>query len=192
MQVALAALPSKDEACSFIEAYYNYAVRLSFSALNLMPDKSPDDTVSIAQTMLVEGSQLLRYQPVPRTQALDQIVGPIFTQDSNFLTPANLSCLYSLLALGAFHDITRTPNFQEASRWLRISQDLLLSNFDNWDYSLASIEALILLALGYLASPTVDAMKAYHIVALAMKSTQMVRYLLYGQTNKPDENWPGA
>jgi hypothetical protein len=117
---------------------------------------------------------LRRYQPLPINQAFASILIPIYTQDASTLTVFDLSCLYSLLALGAFHDLTRPPFTAEATSWLSISQDLLLSSIDSWSYNLSSIEAMILLALAYMSTPTVDVTKTYHIVSAAMKSAQIV------------------
>jgi hypothetical protein len=119
---------------------------------------------------------LRRYQPLPRNQAFAAILMPIYTPDAPSPTVFDLSCLYSLLALGAFHDLTRPAFTPEASRWLSVSQDLLLSNLDSWSYNLPGIEAMILLALAYLSTPAVDTTKTYHLVSAAMKCAQMVSY----------------
>lgn len=99
---------------------------------------------------------------------------PIYTPDASPPSAFDLSCLYSLLALGAFHDLTKPAFTPEATRWLSISQDLLLSSIDSWSYNLPSIEAVILLALAYLSTPTVDTTKTWHLVSAAMKCAQMV------------------
>lgn len=78
------------------------------------------------------------------------------------------------MALGALHDLKKPAFTAEAIGWLSISQDLLLSSIDTWDYNLVSVEALLLLALGYLSTPTVDSTKTYHLVSAAMRSGQMV------------------
>lgn len=116
---------------------------------------------------------IILHQPIPRARALSNIVVPAYSQDPTSLSAFDLSSLYSLLALGAFHDLKRTASLADAARWLSISQALLLSQVSALDSGMASIEALMLLALALLSTQQVDAVKAYHVVAAAMKCAQL-------------------
>jgi hypothetical protein len=133
-------------------------------------------TESHCQRKLTSIYDVFSYQPIPRARAISNIAMPAYSQDLLSLSAFDLSSLYCLLALGALHDLTKPAFSPEANKWLAISQALLLSQASTLDSDLSAIEALMLLALAFLSTQKVDSVKAYHVIAVAMRCAQLVSF----------------
>lgn len=77
---------------------------------------------------------------IPRDDFIQRIFTPCYSGDISLISPCRLAALFSLLAVGALHDMTR-PIYCPASReWMEIVQSLIFGTFGAFETSIESIE----------------------------------------------------
>ncbi|KIM34040.1 hypothetical protein M408DRAFT_325571 [Serendipita vermifera MAFF 305830] len=114
------------------------------------------------------------YNIIPREDFIQRIFSPAYNDNGATLSLYQTSTLYSVLALGALHDLSR-PIYSPITReWMEIAQSLLMSSFGAWQTTLESIEASILLCYLLLARPELELSKVYFESSFVLKMAQTI------------------
>ncbi|CAG7847256.1 SubName: Full=Uncharacterized protein {ECO:0000313/EMBL:CCA69401.1} [Serendipita indica DSM 11827] len=109
---------------------------------------------------------------IPRHDFVQRIFTPCYGGDISLISPYRLAALFSLLAVGALHDLTR-PIYCPASReWMEIVQSLLFGTFGSFEASIESIEAVALACAIFPCRPELELSKTYFQLAWCMKMAQ--------------------
>lgn len=80
------------------------------------------------------------YQLISREDFIRRILSPAYGGDLSTISSAQLGSLYSVLALGALHDLSRPIYAPETREWMEVGQSLMMTTFGDWETSMDSIE----------------------------------------------------